>query len=220
MGNQTPKIRLPELPIFKKYSLALRQEFASSRELLLALERTASKIQKVLDREEQKAHVASDGFAPEDEERSEKEPAPEEAVTENSDPEDPVADEDVPEDLIAEDVVSEDTDTVRSTIEDLIAEDDAQEVHSVEEPDPGSLVSWAGDLDEKGPSPKRKARTKRKRGGHSSAKKPAPKRRPAGRGAASRKKVEIVRVSRHGKPIAQTSRARPTGPTGPSGGKK
>ena len=39
-----PKIRLPELPIFQKYSIALRQEFADAKEFELILEKTLKRV--------------------------------------------------------------------------------------------------------------------------------------------------------------------------------
>lgn len=50
--KNSDRIRLPELPIFKKYSLAVRQEFASPKELLAALDRTARKVETFLDKAE------------------------------------------------------------------------------------------------------------------------------------------------------------------------
>lgn len=55
MAKDGDQVRLPELPIFKKYSLALRQEFASPKEILNVLDRTASKVQRVLERAEETA---------------------------------------------------------------------------------------------------------------------------------------------------------------------
>lgn len=52
MAKETEKIRLPELPIFKKYSLAVRQEFATPHEILATLERTTARIQKLLEKAE------------------------------------------------------------------------------------------------------------------------------------------------------------------------
>lgn len=52
MAKDGDQVRLPELPIFKKYSLALRQEFASPKEILNVLDRTANKIQRVLEKAE------------------------------------------------------------------------------------------------------------------------------------------------------------------------
>lgn len=46
MAVSSRKIRLPELPIFRKYSLALRQEFARPEELLLALEETRRQVEE------------------------------------------------------------------------------------------------------------------------------------------------------------------------------
>ncbi|MBW3589565.1 MAG: hypothetical protein KY429_09120 [Actinobacteria bacterium] len=52
MAKESEKIRLPELPIFKKYSLAVRQEFATPNEILATLERTTARIQKLLEKAE------------------------------------------------------------------------------------------------------------------------------------------------------------------------
>jgi len=52
MAKESEKIRLPELPIFKKYSLAVRQEFATPHEILATLERTTARIQKLLEKAE------------------------------------------------------------------------------------------------------------------------------------------------------------------------
>lgn len=52
MAKETEKIRLPELPIFKKYSLAVRQEFATPHEILATLERTTARIQKLVEKAE------------------------------------------------------------------------------------------------------------------------------------------------------------------------
>lgn len=54
MAKDDDKVSLPELPVFKKYSLALRQEFASPKEVLSVLERTASKVHAMLERAEAK----------------------------------------------------------------------------------------------------------------------------------------------------------------------
>lgn len=61
------RIRLPELPIFKKYSLALRQEFASPKELLNALDRTARKVETFLDKAETVRDLVEETPAPAEE---------------------------------------------------------------------------------------------------------------------------------------------------------
>lgn len=42
-------IRLPELPVFKKYSLALRQEFAEAKEIIGLLERTLDRVASIVE---------------------------------------------------------------------------------------------------------------------------------------------------------------------------
>lgn len=54
------RVRLPELPIFKKYSLALRQEFASPKELLTALDRTTKKVETFLDKAENQRDIGAE----------------------------------------------------------------------------------------------------------------------------------------------------------------
>src|ERR671918_91968 len=49
--GDSDKIRLPELPVFKRFSLALRQEYATADEILSVIDRTVSRIKDVLDRE-------------------------------------------------------------------------------------------------------------------------------------------------------------------------
>lgn len=49
MAESEDSVRLPELPVFKRYSLALRQEFAGGEEVLAMLDRTALKVQQILD---------------------------------------------------------------------------------------------------------------------------------------------------------------------------
>lgn len=80
MASDDDRIRLPELVIFKKFSLALRQEFASSKDLLIALERSMTKVQKLAEKAKGKAQtddesppefVVSDVFGEIDEEVSE-----------------------------------------------------------------------------------------------------------------------------------------------------
>lgn len=64
MAGEDDRVRLPELPVFKRYSLALRQEFAGGEEILAMLDRTALKVQQILDArraslEEEQAEQAS-----------------------------------------------------------------------------------------------------------------------------------------------------------------
>ena len=53
MAKETNKIRLPELPIFKKYSLAVRQEYVTPQEVLAALERTTARVERLIEKAEE-----------------------------------------------------------------------------------------------------------------------------------------------------------------------
>jgi hypothetical protein len=53
MDKETGQVRIPELPVFKKYSLAVRQEFAGADEILAILERTTDRIHVLVAREEE-----------------------------------------------------------------------------------------------------------------------------------------------------------------------
>lgn len=53
MAKETDKIRLPELPIFKKYSLAVRQEYVTPQEVLDALERTTARVERLVEKAEE-----------------------------------------------------------------------------------------------------------------------------------------------------------------------
>lgn len=53
MEKDPRQIRLPELPVFKKYSLALRQEFAGADEVLSMLERTKTRVGALVERAEE-----------------------------------------------------------------------------------------------------------------------------------------------------------------------
>lgn len=68
MAKDPEKIRLPELPVFKKYSLALRQEFASVDEILAVLDRTSMKIRDTVERadEERRRQESSHVTDPEE----------------------------------------------------------------------------------------------------------------------------------------------------------
>src|ERR671918_472375 len=48
--GDSDKIRLPELPVFKRFSLALRQEYATADEILAVIDRTVSRIKDLLER--------------------------------------------------------------------------------------------------------------------------------------------------------------------------
>lgn len=48
MPDEDPKVRLPGLAVFKRYSLALRQETAPAEEFLDILERTAARVREVI----------------------------------------------------------------------------------------------------------------------------------------------------------------------------
>lgn len=50
MAPDSDQIRLPELPIFKKYSLAVRQEFASPKELMSILASSMARVEKAVAR--------------------------------------------------------------------------------------------------------------------------------------------------------------------------
>lgn len=52
-AGDSDKIRLPELPVFKRFSLALRQEYATAEEILAVIDRTVSRIKDVIDRDEE-----------------------------------------------------------------------------------------------------------------------------------------------------------------------
>lgn len=54
------QIRLPELPVFKRYSLALRQEFASPEEILTMLERTSARIESIVRKAQKRKEPPSD----------------------------------------------------------------------------------------------------------------------------------------------------------------
>jgi len=58
MANEPEQIRLPELPVFKRYSLALRQEYASAEEISAVLQRTSAKLEELLENAERKAREA------------------------------------------------------------------------------------------------------------------------------------------------------------------
>lgn len=53
MKTDPQQVRLPELPIFKKYSLALRDEYARASDVLALLERTSARIQQMVDKAEE-----------------------------------------------------------------------------------------------------------------------------------------------------------------------
>ena len=52
MKTDPEQVRLPELPIFKKYSLALREEYARAPDVLAMLERTSSRIKEMVEKAE------------------------------------------------------------------------------------------------------------------------------------------------------------------------
>ena len=54
------QIRLPELPVFKRFSLALRQEYATASEILSMLDRTTSRIETLLKKAEEESRKAED----------------------------------------------------------------------------------------------------------------------------------------------------------------
>lgn len=54
MKTDPEQVRLPELPIFKKYSLALREEYARASDVLAMLERTSSRIKEMVEKAEDK----------------------------------------------------------------------------------------------------------------------------------------------------------------------
>lgn len=53
MAKESEKVRLPELPVFKRFSLALRQEYASADEILSVINRTVTRINALLDQAEE-----------------------------------------------------------------------------------------------------------------------------------------------------------------------
>lgn len=54
MAEHNDSIRLPELPVFKRYSLALRQEYASAEEILGILQRSSAKVEDILSKQADK----------------------------------------------------------------------------------------------------------------------------------------------------------------------
>src|SRR5688572_3241126 len=66
MPKDSSKVRLPELPVFKKYSLALRQEFASVEEVLSVLERTTTKIRDSVERADEERRRQEQAAAPDE----------------------------------------------------------------------------------------------------------------------------------------------------------
>ncbi|HVE76268.1 MAG TPA: hypothetical protein VND22_05825 [Actinomycetota bacterium] len=81
MAREKQQVRLPELPVFKRFSLVLRQEFASAEDVLAALERSSQKVQRSIDKaEEQKRRERATGAKePVVEQLPEPEPEPEHA---------------------------------------------------------------------------------------------------------------------------------------------
>lgn len=69
MAKQRDQIRLPELPVFKKFSLALRQEYANADEILNVLDRTATRVQRLVEKAEdaRRRAEAEEGFEAESE---------------------------------------------------------------------------------------------------------------------------------------------------------
>lgn len=130
------RIRLPELPIFKKYSLALRQEFASPKELLSALDRTARKVETFLDKAETIRDVVEETPP-----LTEEPPEPEsgafevvEATEAQLQPAEPPAEE-VPLDLEPLERSEEPSDPEATTVFELPETNQPEETESLQEPE-------------------------------------------------------------------------------------
>jgi hypothetical protein len=205
--GDSDKIRLPELPVFKRFSLALRQEYATADEILSVIDRTVSRIKDVLDREAEIRRRAEIEEIPEDIaefEDEESELFPEEVV-QPAELEQMLAseeDEDSRGELFVEspEAVAEDQKfqeqslTANEEIESLLSpsEPDVDTIFPLEDESVESLLPAEDevttlikpDSDEGAPrTPKTKAAAKRK-----STKKKATQ-------------PDIVRVSKHGKPL-------------------
>jgi hypothetical protein len=205
--GDSDKIRLPELPVFKRFSLALRQEYATADEILSVIDRTVSRIKDVLDREaEIRRRAESEEFPDEvaEFEDEESELFPEEIVQPGELEEmlGPAEDEESRGELFVEspEAVAEDQKfqeqslTADEEIESLLEpeqpdvdtifplEDEAVETLLPEEDEVTTLIR--PDSDEGVPrAPKTKAATAKRK----------PKKKTSQPG--------IVRVSKHGKPL-------------------
>lgn len=201
MAKESDKVRLPELPVFKRFSLALRQEYASADEVLSVLERTVTRINALLDQAEEARRRAEGRDLPEavtlvepeevEEVQSDDEEA--QALSEAAAEAEIVAPEEVPDD-----------ETKEQEIESLLKgpETDVDSLFPIEEEDVDSFVPAEADeisalirpeSDVAAPPPA----------------KPKPKPKP------KRKRVQpqIVRVSKHGKPLGLSKvKAEPAAP--------
>lgn len=86
MPKDSEKVRLPELPVFKKYSLALRQEFASVDEILSVLERTTTKIRDSIERADEERRRQEQAIQPDDVDDPEVQEFDEEQISDDDSP--------------------------------------------------------------------------------------------------------------------------------------
>jgi hypothetical protein len=212
--GDSDKIRLPELPVFKRFSLALRQEYATADEILSVIDRTVSRIKDVLDREAEirrraDAEEFPDEVAFEDEESElfpeemvepeeledllEPEREPQSELQPQSPPEEDRGELFVesPESVAEDQKFQEQSLTADEEIESLLSEPDVDAIFPLEEEGVDALIREEEevttlirpDSDEPvGRTSKTKSTAKRK-----------PKKKPP--------QPDIVRVSKHGKPL-------------------
>lgn len=186
MAKETGKIRLPELPIFKKYSLAVRQEYVTPQEVLAALERTTARVERLIEkaeeerrRQEEQEKGEAERIALEEQERSWSE-----AGVVPDEPEESEVEEDIPG-------------TMELDKADEVAPVDGG--RASEEP-VEERPFWEIDDDEL-PQPKAKPVPQPKD-------KPKPKPKP--KKAKSRPRPQVVQVSRRGKPITKKASKKTT----------
>lgn len=215
MAGDDDRIRLPELPIFKKYSLALRHEFASPKEILAALERSETKVQKLLDKaEERRRRMELQGEGEPERGGSELEGPGEfeaENVAEQSVSLDeravsPVGEEDR-DDFEVTAVFDQIDEAVDGDSEAASPEPDAYKAPAWEpgtreketwEPGPGDVPIW-----EPEPTQARGVKSSPAPGGGRRRKRPA---RPAAKKKRRRPRIDIVPVSSRGTPLRRPAR--------------
>lgn len=193
MAKDDTRVRLPELPIFKKYSLALRQEFATPKELLGVLDRTASKVQGLIEKAEA-AKRALEPPTPPEIEAIDEEVLSQEVEAPTSSP--PIAEGEP--DLA--DIAGEEEEGVLGFL-------DKDEMNP-EETDLSFRPIWESEPPAAAPRSRKKTRKASPARGRSAASGARSRTKPRKKAPARKSKqarLEIVRVSRRGTPIKARS---------------